>query len=105
MNAIDTMIRVGTPLPRVAGVRPAGGLAITVTWASGSRAGRSDTVDLTPVISTLRFYAPLRQDAALFGSVSVDEEGAALVWDDGRIDMAATTVERLAEDADHAALA
>ena len=99
MNAIDTIIRVGNPLPRLAGVRPAEGLAVTVTWATGLRAGRSDTVDLAPVITSLRFYAPLRQNAALLGTVTVDEDGSALMWDGGRIDMAATTVERLAETA------
>jgi len=99
MNAIDMIIRVGNPLPRLASVRPAGGLAVTVTWATGLRAGCSETVDLAPVITTLRFYAPLRQDAALFDTVMVDDDGSALVWDGGRIDMAATTVERLAETA------
>ena len=47
---------------------------------------------------TLRFYAPLRQNAVLFSTVTVTEEGAALSWDGGRIDMAAATVERLARE-------
>jgi hypothetical protein len=44
---------------------------------------------------TLRFYGPLRHDAALFATVTTMEDGSARSWDDGRIDMAASTVERL----------
>ena len=99
MSATDEAIRVGDPLPRIATARVAGGLSIAVTWASGIRAGREDVVDLAPVVMTLRFYRPLRLDPDLFAAVAVAEDGSALLWDDGRIDMAATTVERLAREA------
>jgi len=48
---------------------------------------------------TLRFYAPLRHDPALFATIAATEDGSALSWDQGKIDMAATTVERLAREA------
>ena len=99
MNAIDDPIRVGDPLPVLAGARPDHGLAVTVNWADGPRAGRTETVDLAPVVMTLRFYAPLRRDAALFATVTVAGDGSALSWGGGRLDMAATTVERLAREA------
>jgi len=99
MNAIDETVRVGDPLPQIAQVRSAGGLSVTVSWERGLRAGSTETVDLAPVVRTLRFYAPLRQDAALFATVAVEDDGTALSWDGGRIDMAAITVERLAGEA------
>ena len=81
------------------GVRAAEGLALAVTWASGLRSGRVDIVDLASVVMTLRFYRPLREDPALFSAVGVTEDGSALTWDDGRVDMSAATVERLAREA------
>jgi hypothetical protein len=104
MNAIDKAspedaIRVGKPMPRIATVRPAPGLAVAVTWAAGPRVGQTDIVDLAPIVMTLRFYAPLRHDPALFATVATTEDGSALSWDQGKIDMAATTVERLTREA------
>lgn len=99
MSATDDAIQVGDRLPRIANVRPEGGLAVAVTWASGLRAGRTDIVDLAPIVMTLRFYGPLRHDNALFAGVTIAEDGSALSWDNGRIDMAASTVERLAREA------
>jgi acyl dehydratase len=98
MSVAEDTIHVGEPLPRISGVRPVEGLAVAITWASGRRAGRTDVVDLAPVVKTLRFYRPLRHDAALFANVTVTEDGSALAWDGGRLDMAATTVERLAAE-------
>jgi hypothetical protein len=98
MSGTTDTIRVGDPLPRIAAVAATGDLAITVTWASGLRAGRVEVVDLAPVIMTLRFYRPLRTNAALFSTVAATEDGSALMWGDGEIDMAAATVERLARE-------
>jgi hypothetical protein len=94
MEEADT-IAVGAPLPRLAAVRPAGGRAITVTWAGGLRAGATEEVDLSPILLTLKFYMPLRDDPDLFGTVDLADDGHTLIWDGGRIDMAATTLERL----------
>jgi len=94
MERPDT-IAVGAALPRLAAVRPAGGHAITVTWANGPRTGVAEEVDLSPIITTLKFYAPLRDDPDLFATVDLTDDGHTLMWDCGRIDMAVTTVERL----------
>lgn len=99
MSETNDTISVGDPLPRIAGVRPAEDLAVAVTWAGGFRVGKTDIVDLAPVVMTLRFYRPLRHDQALLSTVAVMEDGSALTWGDGRIDMAAQTVERLAREA------
>jgi len=85
-------------LPRIAAVRAADGLAVAVKWARGLRAGRTETVDLAPVVMTLCYYKPLRRDRALFTTVAVEEGGSALAWGGGRLDMGAVTVERLAAE-------
>jgi hypothetical protein len=95
MNATD-MIRVGDPLPRIASVSPHQRWTVTVIWADGDR----QVVDLAPVIFTYKFYRPLRTDEALFRSVHILDEGSALAWGaDDAIDMDASTVARLAEEA------
>ncbi len=79
---------------------PAGELSVAVTWADGARAARSEIIDLSPLVNSLKFYKPLRNDAALLATVHLVEDGHALAWgDDDAIDMAATSVERLAEEA------
>jgi hypothetical protein len=97
--AEDTAIVVGSALPRLASVEPAGGHRIVVRWASGPRTGHRETVDLAPVVMTLRYFAPLRADADLFATVELADDGHTLAWGSGRIDMSAATVERLAAEA------
>lgn len=96
MTSISDTISVGDPLPRIASVRAGGGLDVSVTWASGLRAGRTETIDLAPVVMRMRFFRPLRDNPALFASVTISDGGSALTWGSGEIDMAAQTVERLA---------
>ncbi len=56
-------------------------------------------VDLAPLILSKKIFAPLREDKALFRTVHVVEDGAAIAWGaDGAIDVAATTVESLADE-------
>lgn len=56
-------------------------------------------VDLSPMIKSLKFYRPLRTDPALFRTVHLIEEGTIIVWgDNDQIDMAADSVEQLAEE-------
>jgi Helix-turn-helix domain len=87
-------------MPKLASVRPAGKLAIKVTWSRGPRARRTETVDLSPLIHCFRFYKRLRTDQALFRTVHLIEDGEAIAWgDDNDIDMATTSIERLAEEA------
>ena len=97
MSATE-FVSSGTTMPRLARVEPVGDLSLSVIWASGRRTGRTETVDLAPLIGQFRFYAPLRHNRELFDTAHVVEEGGAVEWGDGEIDMAATSIERLAEE-------
>jgi len=90
----------GIPMPLIASVRPvdAGNRLVEVTWAGGNRRGRTDVVDLSPLIDTHRFYRPLRKDTALFDTIHVVDNGEAVGWADDAIDMSADSIERLAEE-------
>lgn len=98
MNETDDIIQASAqPMPRLGAVRAIGGNSVQVSWVEGVRAGRSDTVDLLPLIDSFKFYGPLRRNAALFSSAHLIEDGHAIAWgDDERIDMPATSIERLA---------
>ncbi|MCB1494108.1 MAG: DUF2442 domain-containing protein [Rhodobiaceae bacterium] len=85
------------PMPRLRSVEAAGDLRIRVVWAEGPRAGTAETVDLAPLIHQFKTYKPLRK-GRVFEAVSLADGGRTLEWADGEIDMAATSVERLAEE-------
>ncbi|WP_264051685.1 DUF2442 domain-containing protein [Methylobacterium flocculans] len=99
MSATDT-ITVGEALPKLASVEPANGpFSVSVTWAAGSRVGRTDIVDLAPMIFTFKVFKPLRDNPELFRSVRVGDWGTSLVWpgnDD--LDVGAESVEEMAEE-------
>jgi hypothetical protein len=99
MSATE-MVDSGNPMPRLADVHPVDSAQrlVRVTWADGNRAGRSEVVDLSPLIDTHRFYTLLRGDAHLFDSVHLIDDGEAIAWGDNAIDMAASSVERLAAE-------
>ena len=91
---------VANSMPKLALVRPAHKLSVRVTWSAGSRAPRTEVVDLSPLIGSFKFYRPLRKNRALFETVHLVEDGEAIAWgDDDQIDMSATSVERLADEA------
>lgn len=91
---------VASPMPRLASVGAAEKLSVKVTWSEGSRAPRSEVVDLSPLIGSFKFYRLLRKNRALFEAVHVVEDGEAIAWgDDDQIDMSATSIERLADEA------
>jgi hypothetical protein len=98
MSAEADSVTVGEPMPRIAGIRHAHEHVVSVMWADGPRKGMTENVDLAPVVMQYRIFQPLRADIELFSSVRLGEDGDTLVWDEGRIDMAATTVERLAAE-------
>ncbi len=80
-------------------MRRAKGLSVVVTWAQGARARRTETIDLSPLINSLKFYKPLRDNPRLRATVHLIEDGHAIAWGgDDAIDMAATSLERLAEE-------
>jgi hypothetical protein len=72
---------------------------IAVTWRAGSRSGREDVVCLSPLIDTLKFYAPIRKNSEIFETVHIVDDGYAIAWGNDSIDMSAASVERLAEEA------
>jgi hypothetical protein len=94
MNAIDMN---ETPLPTIARIETRPGLSVSVTWADGARAGRTDEVDLSPVINSYKIFRPLRQNAALFNSAHLLEDGYVIAWDGDDLEMTADMVSQLAE--------
>lgn len=93
------IIKVGDPMPLLGSVVQHGDLKVVVSWRSGLRADKADIVDLAPVIMTYMVYRPLRDNPELFKSVHLTADSTAIAWgNDGVIDMAATTIERLAEE-------
>jgi hypothetical protein len=87
------------PMPKIARMDVVDHLVIRVTWSEGIRANRTDTVDLSPMINTLKHYRPLRDDQALFRTAHLIENGRILAWgDNDQIDMAADSIEGLAEE-------
>jgi hypothetical protein len=90
------VIGVGEPLPLIESVTAQHNWMVTVIWAGGRR----QLVDLAPAIFTHKFYRPLRDDQALFRTVHILDEGFAIAWGRGdEIDMDASTIARLAEEA------
>jgi hypothetical protein len=99
MNEIDNIL-LGTdgPMPRLGGVRAIDSSNVAVNWIEGMRAGRSEAINLLPLIDNFKIYEPLRHNKELFSTVHLIEDGNAIAWGDGAIDMAATSIERLAEE-------
>lgn len=98
MNETSTM-QVGDPMPRLASVAYRSGYEVDVTWSAGPRAGKTDVVDLAPVLLSYRAYRPLRDNPRMLEGVRLCEDGAAIGWGEAdSMDVAATTVERLAEE-------
>lgn len=101
MNEIDNVV-LGSdgPMPRIGGMRVIDATTIRVNWIEGSRAGRTETIDLSSLIDNFKLYEPLRRNKKLFATAHIIEDGSAIAWsDDDAIDMAATSIERLAEEA------
>jgi hypothetical protein len=72
---------------------------VGIAWSAGSRAGTTETLDLSPIINAFKFFRPLRTDRAFFATVHPISDGNAIAWgDDENIDLAATALERLAEE-------
>jgi hypothetical protein len=102
MNAIET-VQIGDDMPRLGTVAPDTSWGdvrgVVVSWVAGPRRGKTEFIDLGPVLFTYKIYQPLRADRDLFRTVHLIDGGAALAWGaEDAIDLAATTVERLAEE-------
>lgn len=95
------IVTVGRVLPKLASVEPGNGrYDVQVTWASGARAGRTDTVDLAPMIFTFKVFKPLRDGAVAFDTVRLGDYGASIVWPENEdLDIGADAIEEMAEQA------
>ncbi|MBK5956776.1 hypothetical protein CCR97_00865 [Rhodoplanes elegans] len=96
MNATD-MLDTGVSMPRIGSLRVVGPSRLEVTWADGNRAGRSETVDIAPLIGSYKVYRPLRDDAALFATARLVEDGNVVTWDGPDLEMTADLIETVAE--------
>jgi hypothetical protein len=97
MNA-NEMVDSGIPIPRIASIWVVGRLSLSVLWAEGLRAEKTEEIDLSPVISSYKSYRPLRDNEKLFKTAHIVDEGNAVAWGDGEIDMSASTIETLAQE-------
>jgi hypothetical protein len=86
-------------MPKLASVKAVGRACVEVKWKSGSRARKTEVIDLSPLVKSFKFYKPLRDSPAAFRTVRLIDSGEAVAWNNGEIDMAATSIERLAEEA------
>jgi hypothetical protein len=100
MSETEQVVSIGDPMPRVASAAYHGAYEIVVGWAAGApREHNADLVDLAPLILTHKLYKPLRDNPDLLKTVHIIEDGSAIAWGaDDAIDMAATSIERLAEE-------
>jgi hypothetical protein len=87
----EKLVGKGQPLPRIAAASPLDGRRAQIQWQDG----RQVQVDLAPAFTSLRIFRRVRDDDALFGTLTVDEYGDALVWEDGA-ELSAVWIEELA---------
>lgn len=98
MNAIAEFAR-HIPMPKIAEIDVMDHLLIRVTWSEGIRANRTDVVDLSSMVNSMKHYRSLRGDEVLFRTAHLIENGRVLAWGDSdQIDMAADSIEELAEE-------
>jgi hypothetical protein len=97
MNVM-TSLKLTIPMPQISSVEVVDHLILRVTWSAGIRARRTDVIDLSPLVNSLKFYRPLRKDRELFRTVRLIEDGRIIAWGNGDIDMPAVSLEQLAEE-------
>jgi hypothetical protein len=90
----DTVI----PPPRISEIQVLPDFRLAIAWVEGSRRGRTDLVDLAPVINTYKLYRPLRNNEELFQTARLVDDGNVVAWGDGRIDMSAEVIEDIANE-------
>lgn len=68
-------------------------LSLQIRWSTGENA----QVDVSRLVHSVRFYAPLRKNPGLFDQVRVGEHGTDVVWP-GDLDMSSDTLWRLTQE-------
>ena len=88
------------PMPVLSSVEAVRPFVVRVTWGEGLRAGKTEMVDLGPVIEAYKFYRPLRVTEGLFGDIQLRDGGLTIGWGDvdAELEIPTTNVERLAEE-------
>jgi hypothetical protein len=99
MNATEEMLDTGAPIARIAKIRVVEPNTLEISWAEGARAGRTDVLDLTPLIGSYKIYRPLRGNAELFATAHLIEDGDVVAWNGPDLEMTAELIETLAEQA------
>lgn len=101
MSAEPDVITVGDPMPVIGTLEHLGRHTVLITWAEGPRAGITEEVDLGPAVDRYRVFAPLA-DESFFMSGQLVDGGNVVCWETshGPVEMAATTVEHLAQVAE-----
>src|SRR4051794_8635690 len=89
MSATDEFLDSGSLTPRIAKISVVGQSTLAIEWMEGARAGRSDALDLTPIIGSYRVYRPLRSNAGLFRTARLIEDGDVVAWDGPDLEMTA----------------
>jgi hypothetical protein len=97
MNATEEFLDTGSPTPRIAAIRVTGPNTLEINWTEGSRAGRTEVLDLTPLVGSYKVYRPLRGNPELFATARLIEEGDVVAWDGPDLEMTAELIETLAE--------
>ena len=90
----DEIIEVGRPLPLITAVKPVGDRLVHILLTYPDDVVEK-TVDLAPILWSKRIFIPLREDDALFATLRVNEDGTALEFGDGDIDISADWIERM----------
>ena len=95
MSATES-IESGIAMPCLGFVQAVGTSCLQVAWAEGARAGRSETLDLAPLIGSYRIYRPLRANAALFATARLIEDGDVVARAGENLEMTAEMIGHLA---------
>jgi hypothetical protein len=93
MSATEEFLDTGKPLARIAKIRVVGPSTLEITWARTTRRGRTDVLDLTPLIGSYKVYRPLRGNADLFATAHLVEDGEVVAWDGPDLEMTAELIE------------
>lgn len=93
-NETGTILSAARPAACLSPVRAIGKHRLSVTWSTGARAGRTDEVDVSSIIRAYKIYRPLRDDPALFATVTLIEDGFVVGWDGPDLEMTAEVIER-----------
>jgi hypothetical protein len=99
MNATERYLDSGFPMPRIAKIRVVGPSVLEINWAEGTRTGRTDVLDLAPLVGSYKVYRPLRGKPELFATARLIEDGDVVVWEGADLEMTAELIETLAEQA------